>query len=147
MVTIHILSSADFPDWEPLWQGYLRFYETTLDDDVTRLTFARLTDPNEEMYGFLARDETGRAVGMVNWLLHRATWTRNKYCYLEDLYVSPDVRGTGAGRALIEAVYAEARMLGCPHVYWLTQENNTEGRKLYDRIAKSTGFVHYRHAL
>ena len=99
------------------------------------------------MYGFLARDETGRAIGLVNWLTHRATWARNNYCYLEDLFVVPEIRGSGAGRALIEAVYAEARKLGCPHVYWLTHETNTEARKLYDRIAERSGHIHYRHKL
>ena len=147
MVTIHPLAPADFADWEPLWQGYLSFYEAELSDDLTRLAFARLIDPAEAMYGFLARDDEGHAVGMVNWLTHRATWTRNNYCYLEDLFVTPEARGTGAGRTLIEAVYAAAAELGCPNVYWLTHETNTDARKLYDRIAERSGFIHYRHKL
>ena len=145
MISIHPLTPADFVDWEPLWLGYLSFYEAELSDDLTQLAFERLTDPAEAMYGFLARDDQGRAVGIVNWLTHRATWTRNNYCYLEDLFVAPEARGTGAGRALIEAVYAAANELGCPNVYWLTHETNTEARKLYDRIAERSGFIHYRH--
>lgn len=147
MVAIHILTRDDFADWEPLWQGYLRFYETELGDEISRLTFARLTDPQEPMHGFLARDEAGQAIGLVNWITHRATWTRGNYCYLEDLFVVPDARGSGAGRALIEAVYDGARELGCPQVYWLTHKTNTEARKLYDRISERSGFIHYRHKL
>jgi len=147
MVSIQTLASTDFAAWEPLWQGYLRFYETQLGDEVTQLAFERLTDPAEPMYGFLARDGEGRAIGMVNWLTHRATWTRNNYCYLEDLYVVPEVRGSGAGRALIEAVYVAAAELGCASVYWLTHETNTEAQQLYNRIAQRSGFIHYRHKL
>lgn len=147
MISIHTLTAVDFEDWEPLWQGYLRFYETVLDDELTRLTFERLTSAGYPMHGFLARDEAGRAIGIVNWVTHPATWTRNDYCYLEDLFVIPDVRGSGAGRMLIEAVYAAAAELGCANVYWLTHETNTEARKLYDRISQRSGFIHYRHKL
>jgi GNAT superfamily N-acetyltransferase len=147
MIAIHTLTPADFDDWEPLWQGYLSFYQAELSDNLTRLAFERLTNPTEAMYGFLARDDEGRAVGMVNWLTHRATWARNNYCYLEDLFVIPEARGTSAGRALIEAVYPAAGELGCPNVYWLTHEANAEARKLYDRIAERSGFIHYRHKL
>jgi GNAT superfamily N-acetyltransferase len=65
-------------------------------------------------------------------------------CYLQDLYVDPQARGTGAGRALIEAVYAAADANGTPSVYWLTQDHNTTARQLYDRIAKVTPFIKYQ---
>jgi hypothetical protein len=51
--------------------------------------------------------------------------------------------GAGVGRALIEAVYAEADRDGCPNVYWMTQEFNETARRLYDRIATLTPFVKY----
>jgi GNAT superfamily N-acetyltransferase len=47
------------------------------------------------------------------------------------------------GRALIEAVYAEADKAGCPSVYWLTQEFNYAGRMLYDRVGQRTPFIRY----
>ena len=64
-------------------------------------------------------------------------------CYIQDLYADPSVRGMGVGRAVIEGVYAAADANGKPSVYWLTQEENTEARKLYDRIAKVTNFIKY----
>ncbi len=147
MISIRPLASADFSEWETLWHGYLSFYQTTLDEEITRLTFERLTSDGFPMHGFMARDEAGRAIGMVNWVTHPATWARGDYCYLEDLFVIPEVRGTGTGRALIEAVYDAAAELGCANVYWLTHETNVEARKLYDRIAQRSGFIHYRHKL
>jgi GNAT superfamily N-acetyltransferase len=54
------------------------------------------------------------------------------------------VRGTGAGRALIEAVYAAGDAAGCPTVYWMTQDFNAAGRRLYDRVAKLTPFIKYQ---
>jgi len=142
MTTIHDLTAADRDEWLPLWSAYLDFYETTLPDAVTETTFERLV-AGRELHGALARDADGRAVGLVHWFAHPATWTATAYCYLEDLYVSPDARGTGAGRALIEHARAWAEASGCSKLYWLTHETNTTARALYDRVAKQTGFVHY----
>jgi len=61
--------------------------------------------------------------------------------------VSPDARGSGAGRALIDTVAAWAGEHGCAKVYWLTAETNVTARALYDRVATHTGFVHYEIAL
>ncbi|MDX1733577.1 MAG: GNAT family N-acetyltransferase, partial [Halioglobus sp.] len=59
------------------------------------------------------------------------------------LYVDASQRGSGAGRALIEAVYAAADAAGCPTVYWTTQHFNAAGRALYDRVGVQTPFIKY----
>jgi GNAT superfamily N-acetyltransferase len=140
---IRPLTAADEVAWLPLWHGYLTFYESTVAPDVTETTFARLLDPAEPMFALVA-ELNGALIGMTQCVLHRSTWTRGPYCYLNDLFVSPDARGTGAGRALIEAVYARASERGAERVYWLTHETNTTARQLYDRIATRTGFIQYR---
>ncbi len=70
-------------------------------------------------------------------------WKIENVVYLQDLYADPEVRGQGVGRKLIEAVYKAADEAGCPSVYWLTQDFNTEARKLYDRIGTLTPFIKY----
>jgi ribosomal protein S18 acetylase RimI-like enzyme len=82
-------------------------------------------------------------VGIVHYLFHRSTWSTTHYCYLEDLFVDPGVRGGGIGRTLIEAVYAAADRAGAPHVYWLTRHDNAAARSLYDRVARLSPFVKY----
>ena len=62
----------------------------------------------------------GVPVGLAHYIFHRHGWQIEDVCYLQDLYVAPEARGTGAGRALIEAVYAAADAAGRPNVYWLT---------------------------
>ncbi|MCY1423697.1 Acetyltransferase (GNAT) family protein [compost metagenome] len=68
-------------------------------------------------------------------------------CYLQDLIVSPQLRGTGIGRKLIEFVYAQARADGCIKVHWLTHETNATGIQLYERIAERPGFIQFRKPL
>ncbi|MBS0365233.1 MAG: GNAT family N-acetyltransferase [Proteobacteria bacterium] len=141
-VLIRPLQATDRTQWQQLWQGYLRFYRQRLPPDITDLTFARLTDPAQQPHALVAED-AGALVGLVHYLFHRSTWSRPDVCYLEDLYVEPQRRGLGAGRALIRAVYAAADQAGVGGVYWMTQEFNAEGRALYDTLARRTSFIRY----
>ena len=141
---IRPLTAADQPEWRRLWTAYLAFYETTLPDAVFDTTFARLLDPARPEQNALVAELDGRLVGLVHYIYHAHNWRIEDVCYLQDLYVDPETRGTGAGRALIEAVYRAADANGTPAVYWLTQEFNTTARQLYDRIATVTPFIKYQ---
>lgn len=144
MIETRPIVPTDETVWRDLWRDYLKFYDTELPDEVYRTSFARLTDPEVEDYnGFLALRD-GVPVGLTHYIYHIHGWQIAKTCYLQDLYVAPEARGTGTGRALIEAVYAAADANGTPKVYWLTQDFNADARKLYDRIAKVTPFIVYR---
>ncbi|QHQ35188.1 GNAT family N-acetyltransferase [Algicella marina] len=145
MTTTRPIDTGDFAAWQPLWQAYLAFYEASLAEEIYRTTFARLTDPEVSDYaGFIAESDSGEAIGLVHYITHRHGWRIENVVYLQDLYVSEAARGTGAGRALIEAVYDAADAAGTPTVYWLTQEFNSTARKLYDYIADLTPFIKYQ---
>jgi GNAT superfamily N-acetyltransferase len=137
---------GDREAWEPLWQGYLTFYKTTLASEVTNSTWQRFFDPLERLRAFVA-ERDGRLIGIAHYLLHRSTWAPLCYCYLEDLFVEPSVRGSGAGRALVAAVEAAAREAGASRLYWMTHETNHTAQKLYNQVAERPGFVQYRMKL
>jgi len=99
-------------------------------------------DPQD--FNGLVAELDGQLVGLTHYLFHRHGWTIENTCYLQDLYVDPDIRGTGAGRALIKGVYAAADAAGAPSVYWLTQDFNATARKLYDRVGEKTPFIKYK---
>jgi GNAT superfamily N-acetyltransferase len=145
-IEVRPLRPADREAWEPLWSGYLAFYEASVDPDVTEATWRRFHDRDEPMH-VLGAFMDGRLVGIVHFLFHRSTWTAGDYCYLQDLFTAPDARGLGAGRALIEAVYERARAAGGSRVYWLTHESNATARALYDTLADRPGFIQYRRNL
>ena len=133
----------DRDTWEPLWRGYLTFYQATLAAEVTNATWRRFFDPLEGLAAFVA-ERDGQLIGLAHYLLHRSTWAPVCYCYLEDLFVEPSARGSGAGRALIAAVEAAARDAGASRLYWTTHETNQTAQKLYDQVAERPGFVQYR---
>jgi GNAT superfamily N-acetyltransferase len=142
--TVRALSPDDREQWLALWQGYLTFYETALPASVTDLTWNRILDPEAPVIGLCASAPDGRMLGIVHYLFHPVTWAAGPRCYLEDLFTSPEARGQGVGRALIEAVYAAADARGADQVYWLTQEFNATARRLYDQVATATPFIKYR---
>lgn len=137
---------SDRPAWDPLWAGYLSFYESELPRAVTDTTWSRFHDPAEPMLCLVAEEEDGALLGFAHLVFHRGTWSIGDFCYLEDLFVAETARKRGVARALIEAVYARADALGCERVYWLTHESNAAARKLYDQVAEDRGFIQYRRA-
>ncbi|MEQ1714834.1 MAG: GNAT family N-acetyltransferase [Hyphomicrobium sp.] len=143
-ITIRALEPNDELSWRRLFDGYITFYEAEVPDAVIRLTFERLIAKADGMTGLVALDASGAVIGLAHLVFHRSTWSPAWYCYLEDLYVDPGVRGTGAGRALIAATYAEADRRGADRTYWATQDKNTTARRLYDRVGELTPFVQYR---
>ena len=85
---IRELWASDKEAWLPLSAGYLEFYKSSVPPDVTELTFSRLLDPGEPMFALLAELD-GRVIGLTQCVLHRSTWTRGPYLYLNDLFVLP----------------------------------------------------------
>lgn len=142
-LAIRPLAAEDRAAWEPLWDGYLAFYGTTVAPETTEVTWSRLLDPAEPMH-VLGAFADGRLIAIVHFIFHRSTWTIGNYCYLQDLFTAEAARGKGAARALIEAVYERAREAGASRVYWLTQDGNRVARALYDKVADHPGFTVYR---
>jgi GNAT superfamily N-acetyltransferase len=142
-ITIRPLEQSDHADWRRLWTDYLTFYETRLPDEVYAKTWERLFAPGEfEPKGFIALLD-GKAVGLTHYLYHRSGWSLVNNCYLQDLFSAPAARGKGVGAALIEAVRNEAAKTGVTNVYWMTHETNATARRLYDHVARRTGFIEY----
>ena len=140
---IRPLAKADYDEWRALWLSYLEFYETSLTAEVIDENFSRFIDNNQTRQNALVAESTDELVGLVHYIFHLDTWAIQEICYLQDLFVIPRNRGKKIGQLLIEGVYKRADKYGAPSVYWLTQEFNVPARKLYDRMADLTPFIHY----
>lgn len=139
-------TQEDYAAWRPLWDGYNEFYgrhgETALPEHITQVTWQRFFDPTEPVFALVAENQ-GHLVGLAHYLFHRSMTEVEQTCYLSDLFTKQSLRGKGVGRALIEAVCAEAKAAGLSCVYWQTHEANAAGRLLYDKVAKHHGFIVY----
>ncbi len=142
-LTIRPMEPSDLEGWRALWDGYLTFYESALTEEMTALTWSRLHDMTVPLHGWIALLD-GKPVGFTHSQEHLSTWSAGPYVYLEDLFVDVSARGSGAGRALINAVYDHAGTVGAAKVYWQTARTNTTARHLYDSIAEDSGFMVYQ---
>lgn len=77
-----------------------------------------LFGPTPALYGHVAVDATGQPVGFALWFLNFSTWTGVHGIYLEDLYVRPAARGTGAGRRLLATLAAICVERGYRRLDW-----------------------------
>jgi len=146
-VIIRPVARQDHAGWKSLWAGYNAFYgrhgETALPDNIVQSTWQRLLLPSEPVHGLVA-ETGGNLVGLAHFIFHRNMIQIEDTCYLQDLFTSPDCRGQGVARKLIEEVYAVCKTRGVSRVYWHTHASNNVARALYDKIAANTGFLVYR---
>jgi GNAT superfamily N-acetyltransferase len=144
-VRVRRLEERDKSHWLALFKGYIEFYQASVPENVIETVWHRLMLGKPDCHiGLVVVEDADAPFGLAHVLFHRSTWATGWYCYLEDLFVDPARRQTGAGRALIEAVYALADARGCERTYWVTQEFNTAARTLYDQVATKAPFVQYR---
>lgn len=152
-ILVRTLQERDSAQWKVLWDGYNAFYgregATALPDTISNMTWSRFFDAYEPMHALVAEngERSERLLGLTHFLFHRSTITIEPSCYLQDLFTIAAARGQGVGRALIEAVYRQAKQAGCRKVYWQTHETNATAMKLYDQLAEKSGFLVYRKTL
>ena len=142
--TIEFLGPHDRAGWEVLARGYKVFYQTPTSDDEFDTTWKRLIE-QDSILG-LGATLNGELVGIAHFLFHTTVWAP-RFCYLQDLFTAPDVRGRGVARALIEAVASHAREGGADRFYWQTKEDNAVARALYEKVAQYNGFIRYDYPI
>ncbi|MFF2043436.1 GNAT family N-acetyltransferase [Kitasatospora sp. NPDC058170] len=135
--------SADFAAWRELFRGYCAFYKVPMPEEKADLVWSWLTDPAHELEALLVRDPDGTPVGLAHYRpfsrpLHGAVG-----CYLDDLFVTPAVRGGGAVDELLARLRAIAAERGWNVVRWITADDNHRARSKYDQVATRTMFVTY----
>lgn len=134
--------AADFDEWARLYAGYADFYRVEQTPEMRAKVWGWLTDPAHETRGLVA-DEGGRLLGLAHFRPFARPLSATVGGFLDDLFVDPAARGTGAAAALIAAVTAEGRSEGWSVIRWITAEDNYRARSLYDRMADRTKWVTY----
>jgi ribosomal protein S18 acetylase RimI-like enzyme len=139
------VGEADLEELLPLMRGYCDFYEaSTPDEALEALSRALIADPVNEGIQLIARDDSGRAIGFATVYWSWQTLAASRLAVMNDLFVSPQGRGTGAADALISACADEARAKGATTLTWQTAKDNERAQRVYDRIgARRSEWVDY----
>ncbi|MDL4819163.1 GNAT family N-acetyltransferase [Actinomadura opuntiae] len=94
---------------------------------------ARLFGDDPRVHALIAEHE-GRVAGFAVWFLTFSTWNGTHGIYLEDLFVDPDVRGHGHGRALLTELTRIADERGYERVEWAVLNWNKPAIGFYESL-------------
>jgi len=141
--TVRRAQDNKFFTWLDLYVGYGEFYDSPVTDEKALLVWSWITDPDNELEAYFAVDEEDTPIGLAHVREFARPLDGSKGLYLDDLFVSPDARGAGAGSALLESMRDAARERGLSVVRWITAKDNETARRLYDRFAQKTKWVTY----
>jgi ribosomal protein S18 acetylase RimI-like enzyme len=138
------IRDSDHQVWEALYRGYLEFYEVSASSEKLDTVWRWLRDPAHEVDGIVVRPpDGGDAVGLAHYRPFSRPLHGSVGCFLDDLFVAPASRGTGA----VDAMLAELRLIATAHgwdvVRWITRETNLRARSTYHRLAQQTNLITY----
>ena len=142
-VTIRPVEPKDRSAWDTLYAGYAAFYKVTQTHEMRDTVWSWLHNPAHETNGFVAEDADGTLIGLTHYRPFARPLSASTGGFLDDLFVSPDARGSGAAKALIDAVAHEGKQRGWTVIRWITAEDNYRARSLYDKVAEKTKWATY----
>ncbi len=143
-VTVTSLTSADRGEWQKLYHAYAAFYHMPMNDEILEWVWQWIFDPAQPFFGLIAKDELGQGVGLMHFREMVSPLRGAKVGFLDDLFVLPQMRGTGVVELLYEGLRVQAKEQGWPFMRWMTAEANYRGRAVYDRIAEKTAWLTYQ---
>jgi len=129
--TIRTATEADVPQILAFIRALAAFEREP--DAVTATEEGLLRDgfgPNPIYYCLIA-DRDGQPAGFALYFFNYSTWKGRPGIYLEDIFVHPEFRGLGIGKALLQQVAAIAVQKGCPRLQWEVLDWNTPAIDFY----------------
>ena len=148
-IEVREIDENDRAGWELLWRGYQKHLGTKVPDTAVNDTWSKLVDRTSGLIGLLAVLDTYRLCGLVHMSLSTSSWSRGPLCHLQDLFVADEVRGRGAGHALMDGAFAEADRHRCSQVFWHLNRSDFRARLLLDKynVGPEGQLVHVRRKL
>ena len=122
---------SDLDAIAPLFDAYRQFYEKPADLALARRYLDERFKRKESVI-FVAENEAGEIVGFTQLYPAFCSVLADRTYVLYDLFVTPAARGTGAGRALMEAAEAHGRKSGAARLQLQTAMTNKIGQSLYE---------------
>jgi ribosomal protein S18 acetylase RimI-like enzyme len=136
---------ADVGEVAPLFDAYRQFYQKPPDVEAARrFLFARLS--KDESVLFLARHE-GQPVGFVQLYPVFSSVGLTRQWILNDLYVAPEARKLGVGRALMERARRLAEATRANSLTLETASDNVPAQRLYESLGWKRDHEFYRYFL
>ena len=142
---VYFLAQPDKEEWRALLEGYADFYGVAMNDATANKVWDWLLDANHVLEGLLVRDATKCAVDFIHFRSCLRSLGGCDIGFVDDMYVLPDARGSGAADTLFEHPKESAAKRSWPAIRWITQYFNQRGRAFYDRYTSGpSDFIMYQ---
>jgi GNAT superfamily N-acetyltransferase len=102
--------------------------------NTPEMLHAALFGENPRIFATMAENDAGDVQGFALWFLNYSTWEGVHGIYLEDLYVKPEARGAGHGKALLRHLAATAVDRGYARVEWSVLDWNEPSINFYKNL-------------
>jgi ribosomal protein S18 acetylase RimI-like enzyme len=142
-MNVEKLELSDRKAWQALYQGYADFYKMPMDQKTLDIVWSWIFDEGENFHAIGVKDSNNRLVGIMHYRQMPSPIRGKMVGFLDDLYVHPDARGSGAVQALFKELKSIANDRNWPFIRWMTASDNQRARALYDKISNTIDFVTY----
>ena len=143
MINVRPVGQSDRKGWERLYRGYADFYRVDTDDVKLDRLFGWLLDPGHVCEGLVAETAAAGLVGLAHVRAMPSPLRGAEVGFLDDLFVDPNQRGSGAGEAMLREIDDMAAAREWAVVRWITRDGNYRARGLYDRISERSDWITY----
>ncbi len=135
---------SDLDGLVPLFDGYRQFYRQSSEPDRIRKFLLDRFEHNQSVIFIAVKD--GNAIGFTQLYPSFSSGALARIFILNDLFVDPDARHVGAGRALLRAAEEYGRRVGALRLVLSTEVTNMPAQALYEKRGwkRNTDFYTYQ---
>jgi len=141
---VESLKISDKEQWCELYKGYADFYKMPINEDILDTVWSWIFDEENKFYAIGARSSQGNLVGFMHFREMPSPLRGTLIGFLDDLYVHPECRGSGAVQSLFRELKSLAEKKDWQYVRWITASDNHRARAVYDKISETIDFVTYQ---
>ena len=127
-----------------LYKGYAEFYKMPMNYDILDKVWSWIFDKEIKFYAIGIKSSEGELIGFMHFREMPSPLRGSLVGFLDDLYIHPDFRGSGAVQLLFKELKSIARANNWPYVRWITASDNHRARKVYDKLSGVIDFVTYQ---
>ena len=138
------LIKTDKEDWSKLYHGYAGFYKMPMNNDILDKVWDWIFSPDIKFYALGVKSDQGQLIGFMHFREMPSPLRGMHVGFLDDLFVNPDFRGSGAVQLLFKDLKLHAQEKAWPYVRWITAIDNHRARAVYDQISETIDFVTYQ---
>ena len=138
------LDKNDKSEWQQLYHGYAEFYKMPMNDEILDSVWSWIFDEEIKFYAIGVKSLEGELIGFMHFREMPSPLRGSLVGFLDDLYIHPKHRGSGAVEVLFKELKTIASENGWPYVRWITASDNHRARAVYDKISGTIDFVTYQ---